>query len=88
VKETGTAATGWTPVVTKRVGDNDYSAKGHKHVAGDVTGAAAFVAAPATPTSPGTVNQIAVGDILGVAHLFVCTAPNVWRATALSVNLW
>jgi hypothetical protein len=88
VKETGTAATGWSPLLSKRVGDTDYSAKGHTHVAGDVVGAAAWVAAPATPTSPGTVNQIARGQILGTDHLFVCTATNVWKAVPLSVTTW
>jgi hypothetical protein len=67
---------------------DNYSLEGHTHVAGDVIGAAAFVAAPATPTSPGTLNQIARGQIVGVDHLFVCTATNVWKAVPLSVTTW
>jgi hypothetical protein len=62
--------------------------KGHTHTVAQVAGAAAWVAAPATPTSPGTLNQIARGQIAGVDHLFVCTAANVWKAVALNVTTW
>jgi hypothetical protein len=67
---------------------DNYSVKGHTHTAGDVVGAAAFVAAPASPDSPGTLNQVARGQILGVDHLFVCTATNLWKAVPLSVTTW
>jgi hypothetical protein len=75
----------WRILVAQPTG---FSPLGHTHVAGDVVGGAAFVAAPATPTSPGTVNQIARGTIGAVDHLFVCTATNVWKAVPLSVTTW
>ncbi len=73
---------------TRTHANSTYAAKGHTHVAGDVVGGAAFVAAPASPDSPGTLNQVARGTIGAVDHLFVCTATNVWKAVPLSVTTW
>jgi hypothetical protein len=56
--------------------------KGHTHVAGDVTGAAAWVAIPATQVSPGTPGQVAYDAVNN--FLYVCVAANSWRRTAIS----
>jgi hypothetical protein len=56
--------------------------KGHTHVAGDVTGAAAWVAIPATQVSPGTPGQMAYDAVNN--FLYVCVAANSWRRTAIA----
>jgi hypothetical protein len=67
---------------TKTDADNAYAAKAHTHVAGDVVGAASWVAVPATASSPGVMGQMAHDGVGG--FLYVCVASNQWRRTALT----
>ena len=60
---------------------NTYAAKAHTHVAGDVVGAASWVAIPQNSSSPGTAGQMAHDGVGG--FLYVCVATNQWRRTAL-----
>ena len=43
-------------------------------------GGGGFIAPPATPNSPGTLNDIAID----LSYLYVCIATNKWVRTALS----
>jgi hypothetical protein len=56
--------------------------KGHTHTVAQVTGAAQWVAVPATATSTGTAGQLAA-DPAGT-FLYCCVATNVWRRVALT----
>jgi hypothetical protein len=65
-----------------RVNATQVETKGHTHVAGDITGAAAWVSIPPTSSSPGVMGQMAHDGIGG--FLYVCVATNQWRRTALT----
>jgi hypothetical protein len=58
----------------------EVSLTGHKHVAGDVTGALSWAAVPASATATGTTGQIAYA----AGFLYVCVATNSWQRVALT----
>lgn len=65
-----------------RANGTQVEVKGHTHTVAQVTGAAQWVAVPATATSTGTAGQLAA-DAAGT-FLYVCVATNVWRRVALT----
>jgi hypothetical protein len=58
----------------------EVSLTGHKHVAGDVTGALSWAAVPASATAAGTAGQLAYAN----GWLYVAVATNTWQRVALT----
>jgi hypothetical protein len=89
VKETGAGATGWSPLLSKTLGDNAYSAKGHTHVAGDVVGARTWAAVPTSSTAAGTAGQ----EAYDANWRYICVTTGaagaaLWKRTAYDILPW